>query len=883
MINAALRRFSGRQIRTRPGRALLTLISIFIGVGAIVAVEMLAVSIRGASQEMFSTVVGSAALIIEPPGDAPIDRSLVETVGSVEGVQAAVPVIQRAVTLFTGEGEERAKTRGMVLGVDPQRDKALRDHEIVEGRFFTDTAASGDTEAEIADEDEPQRDEIVLEENFARARKVQLGDEVRLLGGGLVPKKLKVVGLVRSTSYARATAGGLAYIPLTAAQRFFFRERDVVTAIQILTEKGANEAEVAERINAKLREASDEDQRGLTAEAPSGRTAVLEQTLQPTEQGLDVAVVFVALLAAFIVFNTFMMNVSERRRQMAIIRAIGGTRGQLFSTLILESLMMGILGTAVGLFLGWRGTVRATQLLGSTLEVDLPPAELTWLIALKGAAFGIGIAMVGALFPAWRAAQLTPLEAMSPLAKTDVDRTHVGPVSIGIGFLAVGGLMLYATMQRYLPITWGVYPALLMLVGMVVLAETLLVRPVSTFVAAAIHPIFGATSTLAKRQIIRHQTRSALTSGVLFIAAATGVGLSYVILDTVANVRAWYNRTIIGDFYIRVALPDFATGESPETPVEFDDRLNELVASSGLVQSMDRARIVKSKIQGVDTMIGAREYPTPAHASFDLIEGGTPEEVYAKLTQPDPSTGSPHVIVSSVVAAKAGIHAGDVVELDTPSGPQKVKVAAINNEYLVGGLMVWMHRNSAERLLGITGYDGYILLAEPGKQDELRTQLEPLTREYGLLLQSFNEIHTTIDRIIRSSDLMLWTLVFVEFIVASFGMVNTLTMSVLEQTRELGMLRIIAMTRKQVRRTIIAQAIIIGLMGIVPGILVGLLIAYLMNVATYASIAHPVEFGFHPWLVLGTFFGSMALIMVAALLPAFRASQIDVLKALQYE
>jgi putative ABC transport system permease protein len=152
-----------------------------------------------------------------------------------------------------------------------------------------------------------------------------------------------------------------------------------------------------------------------------------------------------------------------------------------------------------------------------------------------------------------------------------------------------------------------------------------------------------------------------------------------------------------------------------------------------------------------------------------------------------------------------------------------------------------------------------------------------------LLLQSFAEIHTTIEGIIRSTDFMLWGLVFVEFVVAAFGVVNTLTMSVLEQTRELGMLRIIAMTREQVRQTIEAQAVIIGVMGIVPGVVVGLLIAYLMNKATYASIAHPVEFGFHPGMVLGVLAGSLSLVVVAAMLPAYRASRIDVLKALQYE
>jgi putative ABC transport system permease protein len=847
-MNLALRRFSRRQMRTRPGRALLTLVSVVIGVAAIAAVQMVAESTRGASQKMFATVAGSAALIVQKPADAPIDEALVQTVEGVPGVAAAVPVIQRTAALFTGERDDSVKTRGLILGVDPARDEELRDHELVAGRF----AASGD--------------EIVLEENFARARHVQVGDEIRLLGGGVIPKPLEVVGLLRSTSYARATAGGLAFIPLRTAQEYFFRGRKQVTSIQVLVAPDAEEAEVAKRINAVLPE-------GVRAEEPAMRTAVLEQTLFPTERGLEIAVVFVLLLAAFIVFNTFMMNVSERRRQLAIIRAVGGTRRQMFGILLIEAVMLGSVGTALGVLLGWWGAVSLTGTLGQVFEVDLPLAHLTPMIAVDSVFFGLGICLVGVLYPAWRASQLTPLEAMSPLVHDDVERPNFWPVFIGVGMIVLGIAMLYLTMNEYLPVTWGIYPALLMLLGMVVLAETLLIGPVSTLVAAMIRPIFGVASSLARRQVVRHQTRSALTSGVIFIAAATGIGLSYVILDTVSNIRGWYNKTIIGDYYIRVALPDFATGESPETPAEFDEKLLQVKH----VESIDRARIVKSRINDTETMIGSREFPTAAHASFDIVEfDGDPADVLERLEAGD-------VLVSSVVAAKANIEAGDTATIDTPNGPQEVKVAGITNEYLVGGLMVWMHRTTAERLLNVTGYDGYIVMAEKGKQEEVREQLEPLTQEYGLLLQSFTQIRSTVDGIISASDGLLWSLVALEFVVASFGMVNTLTMSVLEQTRELGMLRIIAMTRAQVRRTIVAQALIIGLMGIVPGIIVGLLIAYLMNMATMASIAHPVEFGFHPWLIVSVAVGSLTLVILAALLPAYRASQIDALTALQYE
>lgn len=937
-MSAALRRFSRRQLRTRPARAFLTLVSIVLGVAAISAVEMLSVSIRGASKNLFSTVTGNADLVVQAAADAPLKESLLPKIEAVPGVQTAVPVIQGNVAIFTRQGEGNARTRGVIMGIDPKRDQALRDQELASGRFLGDPPTEAEikqraaAKAEAEEEEVEELPEIVLEQDFALARNVLVGDELKVLSRGL--KKFRVIGLVRATSYARATAGGMAYVDIPTAQSLFLRGEKQYSAIQIVAANDKEVPALAERINAQLPP-------GVKAEPPAGRTAVLQQTMHPTEQGLSVAVVFVTLLAAFMVFNTFMMNVSERRRQMAIIRAVGGTRSQLFSMLIRESLLLGLVGTVIGIFLGYWGTVFATFILGRGLEVDFPIAELTGGIAAKASLFGIGIALAGAIYPAWRASKLTPLEAMMPLAPAEDARTHFGPVAVGGLLVAIGGVLLYLTMEEYLPINYGVYPALLILIGLVVLAETLLVNVFALVVSRMIRPLFGVSASLARRQIERHQTRSALTSGVLFIAAATGVGLSYVILDTVANVRDWYKRTIIGDFYVRVALPDFASGESPETPAEFNQKLDDLdprrlllkkdelhrqideATASGdttevarlhkqdveiderlsttPVVSIDRGRIVKTKIKGVDTMVGSREYPTLDHAGFDIVEG-EPRDVIYQMMMDDKAareerkrTGKeddgtekeliPPVVVSSVVASQADINPGDIVMLDTPKGPREVHVVGINNEYLVGGLLVWMQRQAAEDLLGISGYDGYIVMAKPGadNRQKLHVQLQELTTEYGLLLQSFAEIHTTIEGIIRSTDFMLWGLVFVEFVVAAFGVVNTLTMSVLEQTRELGMLRIIAMTRQQVRQTIEAQAVIIGTMGIVPGVAVGLLIAYLMNKATYASIAHPVAFGFHPGMVLGVLAGSLSLVIVAAMLPAYRASRIDVLKALQYE
>ena len=845
-MNAALARFSRRHTGLRPGRTLLTLLSVVIGVAAITSVDMLSHSIRNANQRMFATVNGGSSLEISGTGNATLEQTLIEELEQVPGVQAAVPIVLRPAALFTGSKEHNKKTRLYVMGVDPLRDDKMRDHKMVEGRFVV------------------EGNEVVLEEVFARTLDVKVGDEVRLLGGrSHISNELTVVGLLRTTAYARTSAGSLVFLTLKKTQEIFLRDKPAIDSAQVVFRDGANEAKVIAAIEKILPP-------GIEVKKPVGRTPVLEQTMFSTESGLNVSASFTLLLGAFIVFNTFLMNVSERRRQLAILRAIGTTQQQIASMLLWEGMALGLLGTMVGFVFGWLGTQSLSQMLSAQLNVDFPIAELTPLVAIKAIGFGLGMSLVGVLYPTWQASKLTPLEGMRNIAPEDASNPSWLGAILGVGITLIGAGILYLTLQRRVNNDWGTFAAILILLGIVLVAAPFL-TPVSRLLALQLRAGWGPLAMLAQQQITRHHLRTTLTVGVLFMAAATGLGMSFAILNAVQNIRDWYQKAIRADFFVRSMLPDFATGLSPELA---DELGADLRAVSGIA-SLDTARFVKTKVNGVECLAAAREYPSEADISFDLIEGD-PHGLYERLFDGE-------VVVSSVLAQKANVKLRDRITIESASGPQKVRVAAIVNEYAVGGLLVWMHRQTGEKLLNMSGVDASVIRAQQGKVDEVQKQLEPICRKHEVMLNSYSDVRKQIDGIIAGSDFGLWVLVVVGFLVASFGVVNTLTMNVLEQTRELGMLRIVAMTRGQVRRLIVVQAMLLGLLGLVPGALFGCVIGYYMNMAATVSLAHPIAFGFHPSLVAGTFFGGLALVIIAALIPAFRASRLDVLKALQYE
>ncbi len=235
------------------------------------------------------------------------------------------------------------------------------------------------------------------------------------------------------------------------------------------------------------------------------------------------------------------------------------------------------------------------------------------------------------------------------------------------------------------------------------------------------------------------------------------------------------------------------------------------------------------------------------------------------------------------LAKKTGLSAGDNIAVETPAGKRELKIAGQYNDYTAGGMTLLVQMDTAKQLLGIEGVTTYILKVDPARLSDTEAPLRAICERDGLMLQSPANLHKFVNQLLAGLVGGLWVLLGLGFLVASFGIVNTLTMNVLEQTRELALLRAIAMTRRQLRRMIICQAAIIGLIGLVPGTLAGAVMAYLMNTGTLPIIGHPIQFHIQPQLVLATFFCALLMVLGAAWLPALRASRLKVISALKLE
>jgi len=853
-------KYSFREVVSRRGRAILTLASIVIAVATVVSVSVSTATTRRAYREMFASVSGRASLEITADGGGPFDDGVLAEIEKTPGVTMLVPMVKRESILYRGGG----RTSVVVVGIDPTQDRAVYDYTLVDGKGLS-----------------PGEEGVLLQSNFARSLGLRPEDaennKVKLLTRKGLLQETPLLGTVTSESAASLWLGGMIFMPLEQAQDWLTGPGQV-DMIEIILEDSADERTVMDELARQL-------PKGLSVGPPRSRTQVVEETLASSEHGLQLASAFSLVLAYFMILNTFLMNVGERRRQLATMRALGATRKQIARLLYGEAMVMGVVGTGLGILLGLGGAYLLNRSLSSLFMLSaLPPMRITATPLVLAALFGLGVSLIGVAVPARRAAKLTPLEGMSRVVHEDMEHASHKYTIAGLGISLVSGIVLAVAIAGWLPTSVAIGTSVFVLVGVVLLVPVVL-GPLAWVVTRVLFPRRPAVAVLAYRQVLRHRTRSALTVGVLFVACATGIGLGSTILDNIRDVEKWHKEELAGDFFIRGMAPSMSTGTAALLPEALGDEIRAIpgvrrVGSAYLFQADAEKPSAQPEEEKQGVVVIVREFPADAELHLNLANQDA-GEVRRGLEQGG-------VVIGTVLAQRTGLRVGDEILLAARGPTRRLRIAGLTNEYLAAGRTIHIRRADAVRLYGITEIDTFIVMVgrdelSAAQLSEVQARLQALCDQRGLMLSSLTDITRMIDKMAGGIRACLWGILALGFIVAAFGVVNTLTMNMMEQTREFGLLRAVAMTRRQVRRTILAQAAILAGVGLLPGAASGIFVAYLINLATMAALGHPVAFGFHPVLTLASLGGAFAIVLLAALIPAQRAARLNLLAALQYE
>lgn len=825
------RRLGLREARQHPGRALLTMASVAIGVAAVVAVTFTTRSTQTAFDEIFQSLAGRASLEVVAPIGQTIPADLAEKISAVPGVEAIAPRLQRPMVLYVNK---KTRIQLVAAAVDPELDGTVHEYKIVEGKPLTNTKGA------------------ILSQLLAESLGVKVGDEVELLTrSGRIG--LEVLGLFASSGSSMSGQGAGLLIPLRGGQ-VWFMAKDKLDTIQIVVDKSADQAAVAKAISQQL-------PANAELRHPASRSAMAEETILSTNQALLMARAFILLVAVFVITNTFLISVTQRRRQLGILRAIGGSRGQIASLVMSEAFVMGVAGTILGSIIGVLIAQLLNRAMGNLYETTLPPIRLDATPFILAAAFGVGMSILGAIFPALKASRLNPLDALRDVLPDEIEGASRWLVTGGFFTVIVCGVLLALSITGRLSSQVAVYAGVLGLVGLVLILP-LALPTITRTVARLLPPQMRVEGRIASRQLLIHRSRTTLTVGVVFIAASAAIGLANTVLDNVQDVKKWYEKTLIADFYVRATMPSMTTGLAADLPDGLD---KELLAVDG-VEGIDAIRLISARTGKQNVILAVRGFDDASLQQFDVVRGDE-SKIRERLTDGQ-------VVVGSVLAKRAKLNVGDEMPLETDEGIKPFRIAAIVNDYTAGGLTVYMDRAVAAKQLEIGGVDVYVVKADHAKLEEVRKELLAIAQYQGLILQSFSELQGEIDAMMSGVDAGLWGMVVLGLLVATFGVVNTLMISVLEQTFEFGLLRVVAATRAQIRKIIFAQALIVAVMAMAPAVITGIGIAYLINMATYAVTGHIIEFQFHPSLTFGAFFLGLLTIIIAAWIPAERASRV---------
>jgi putative ABC transport system permease protein len=830
-------RFALRELYQRRGRSLLSLFSVAVAVASIVAVGSAASSTRAAYQRVFKALAGRADLEIVARGGGAFEEQFADDVSHLSGVRAVVPVFHRG-TLLIARGK---RARVVAIGIDLNKPDSMSGFKVSEGRLPTG------------------ENEVLLDESFAAGLDFKVGDEVKLQRG-LGFQTFQVSGLTKVEDASRLQEGGTLFAPVDQLQQLF-RAPGQVDALHLFIDK----PEIAQTVIAEATAALPKE---LVVRTPAARTGLAEETLLLTEISLYLGSALSFITAVFIALSVFLMNISERRRQFSILRAIGATQGQIIGMVNREAIVLGLAAMALGVPAGIAAGRVLTRSMASMLEVTLPDgANLGWPTILGGM-FGPIICLLGAGYPAYKASKVSPLEGMRPMITVHAQRGHRLTTVTGIVGLIVTLVLAGVCIQGNVPASMAVVAANVALVSLALFLPIALV-PAIKAVGWPLRRLMNLEAEVSERLVIRHAGRSSLTIAVLFIAFASVVGLSNAVFSVTQDIRTWYESTITADFLLRTMMPDM-NGQSATTMPE--TLRQEITALDG-VEKVDAVRFMQVEAAGLDAIMVVREFGVYDRLPMQLVSGD-PEEMLGRLARNE-------TVIGSVLAERSKLRVGDTLEVILGSQKHSFVIAGVANEYSFGGSVLYLDRRVAESQFKVQGVDAFLIKVRADKSQGVEEKLKSLAETHGLLLQSFAELLRLIDSMVNGVVGGLWAVLALILLVGAMGVINTLTLNVLEQTRELGMLQAIGMQRRQIVHMVLAQAAYMGSIGILAGCVAGLVVAAVTNLCLQSLFGHHVQFALRPISVLLLLIVTLAVVMLAALFPAVRASRLNPIQAIR--
>ncbi len=890
------RLFILRFLRREPLRPAVAAFGVALGVAVVVAIRLAnASSLQGFSAAL-DAMSGKVSVEITGAG-AGVGEDDLARMGWLREYGAVSPVIEGDAIIRTGgDGEDGrpGPARGelvRVLGVDMLRDRPLREYRLLEvggGSEPADAwpgqdpgparepreARAGSSPRAASPTRQPTAQEflsllldphtIVLTAKFARRHDVAIGSRVRLIIGDR-EAAFTVRGLLREEGPGALLDGNVALMDIAAAQWALGRLGAVDRVDVQLRDPSAidrAEREIAARLPA-----------GLSAQRPARRGAQVERMLAAFHLNLT-ALSWVALLVGlFLVYNTVSASAIARRAEVGTLRALGVSRHAVLALFLGEAMLVALAGWIVGVGLGRLladVAVGLTSATVSTLYITAaaaPPA-LRAADVLVALAIAVPLSLAAAALPALEASRVPPLAAIRGADRLETrfrlgGRRLLAPLVL----LALGAWLARLPPIGGLPLA-GFASAFALVFGAAFLVPLVLFA-VGRLGRRASGRLLGVAGTLANANLAGAIPRVAVPVAALAVSLSMMAAIAIMIGSFRDTVVYWVGQTLRADLFVAPGARTRGAGTAP-----LSEEVERLVSHHRLVAAVDRFRNTPIIVDDLPAMLTAQDFGVVSARGSLVFKA--PADGLARMRE---AAGRDEVVVSEPFANRHRLRVGEAVALPTPAGPHRFVVVGIYYDYSSDRGVVAMDQRTYARHYGAWRPTGLSVYVREGAgpeavRDELLRAMAPDQRVF---IHTNASLRREVLRIFDATFAITYALEIIAILVAIMGVAGTLLTLILERRREIAMLRLVGAGRRQVRRMVVIEAVMIGAASQGVGLLVGVLLSLvLVFVINYQSFGWSIQFHM-PWAFLARM--TLAVLLataLAGLYPARLASRMHV-------
>lgn len=835
-------------------RTLLTIAGIAVGVAVIVAIQLANQSALGAFRQSIDAISGRANYQITADAGSLDERFLVslQPLWS-EGLRFAPVIDVDATDATTGQPLR-------LLGVDLFSDLHFRDYRYA--KISAGRSTAGGALPSVRDYLTLfETDSVVVPVPFARERHLTIGSPlvIEVLGRR---QTMHVRGLLEAKGPATAFNGAIAVCDIAAAQESFGLNGRL-TRVDLLVPP-ANESSLVERIRRRL-------PAGTRIERPSRRNERVEKMLRAFRVNLFALAAVALLVGMFLVYNTVLISILRRRRDVGVLKVIGVSPGQIFTAFVGEGLVFGAIGSTLGIALGAGVATAILRLIGRTINqlyLTSPPEQvmLTPGVVIAGIAVGVIISVAAALQPAWEASRLSPAALIRPGLQQRMRRVSTRRLTLlaAIAFTAAAAAARLPALHG-LPV--GGYGAVLLVVlGFSLLAPSI-VEATSVLAAAPMRSVFGIVGRLAAASLPASLRRTAVATAALSVATGMMVAVALMVGSFRVTVNTWIAQTISSDLWLRPAK-GLTNAQTAVFPPSILDELRRFP----FIAAIDPVRGHDIVYGDALIAVGSGDFGVAAqYGTLPMIAPRSARDALRNAVR----TGG--VLVSESFSLKYGKSAGDVIDLPTAHGAHAFPVSGVYRDYSSDRGTVVMDRSLYVRSFDDAAINTVVLYLRPGADREAsRVALErALGPRYHAFAITNASIRGEVMKIFDQTFMITYALLGVSIVVGVLGVINTLAALILERRRDLALLRISGMTSGELRTMLLLESSLLGLASTVTGLVMGYALSWiLINVINRQSFGWTIEFHTPVALIASSLLATFGASCLAGLVPARLASHI---------